>query len=53
MKKFSIIIVSIVVIAIIITSSFSYFFDWNIKILDFLLTVFPVILFYIQFLVEN
>jgi hypothetical protein len=53
MKKFSIIIVSIVVIAIIITSSFSYFFDWNIKILDFLLAVFPVILFYIQFLVEN
>lgn len=53
MKKFSIIIVSIVVIAIIITSSFSYFFDWNIKILDFLLTVFPVILFYIQFLVDN
>ncbi|MDQ6112907.1 hypothetical protein [Enterococcus gallinarum] len=53
MKKLSIIIVSIAVIAIIITSSVSYFFDWNFKILDFLITVFPIILFYIQFLVEN
>lgn len=53
MKKFNILIVSLAVVAVIIVTSISTFFDWDTRILNYLITIVPIILFYLQFLIEN
>ncbi len=53
MKKKWIVTVSGLVVASVAFTGFSIFKNWDIKIINFLIAIVPILLFYVQFLVEN